>query len=289
MISPVMARQTAPAVSFTELKKRQAEVLGWTSRRYITTPREAEQFVFTHGIVLRYAAAPSVPLASLRAAAGPANDTAALKTSILLTNHVLGTAFGIEVNVISTRLVIVHRGLMPALYRLVRRGRPASDQSGLSLAARTAYALIAEQREVAAGDVRRRLGVQATPRHDPAYEALAELQTQLLADRGPFVVPKTGIPYLSREGYPYHFFHEAHADLVRAAARLTVESAADHWIAAYTRRAAFAASRTLASLFRTFLTSAEIDASIERLAARPGFHRAAVGRGVLLVSDTNGR
>lgn len=279
-----MARQSVLTISLPELKKRQAEILGWTSRKYITTPREAEQFVLTHGIVLRYAAAPSVPLASLRAAAGPANDTAALTTSILLTNHVLGTAFGIEVNVISTRLAIVHRSLMPALYRLVRRGRPASDQSGLSLAARTAYALLAERREVAAGDVRRRLGLQATPRHDPAYEALAELQTQLLADRGPFVVPKTGIPYLSREGYPYHFFHQAHADLVRASAALTVESAADHWIAAYTRRAAFAVPRTLASLFRTFLTPAEIEASIERLAARRGFQRAAVGRSVVLIA-----
>lgn len=280
-----MAHKAAPALSLADLKKRQADALGWTSRRYLTTAREAEQFVLKHGMVFRYAATPSAPLASLRAASGPANETAALTTSILLTNHVLGTAFGIEVNVISTRLAIVHRTLMPALYRLVRRGRPATDQAGLSLAARTAYALITEQREVAAGDVRRRLGVPATPRHDAAYEALAELQTQLLVDRGPFVVPKTGIPYLSRDGYPYHFFHQAHADLVRAAARLTVESATDRWVGGYTRGAAFAAPRTLAGLFRNFLSSAEIEASVERLAVRPGFRRAVVGRSVLLIAE----
>jgi hypothetical protein len=260
---PRLSSSLSPA----EIKQRQAEGLGWAPKVRIATPREAERFVERYGVVLRYTAPPSVLLASLRAASGPADNDAALETSIHLTNHILGRACGIEVNVVAGRLTIVHRDLMPALYRLVRRDRAPDDLDGLSLAARTAYALIREEREVAAGDVRRRLGVKPTPRHDPAYEALAELQRHLLVDRGPFVVPKTGIPYLSREGYPYHLFHEAHADLMRAAKRLDRTAATDAWLAAYISGVTIAARRTLASLFRLFLTPAEIDASIDRLVA----------------------
>jgi hypothetical protein len=261
-----------------DLRAWQAEALGWTSRARLTTPKEAERFLAKYGVVLRYGAPATVPLASLRAASGPAGEPAALQSSIHLTNHLLGTACGIEVNVVAGRLSIVHRTLMPALYHLVRRGRPASDQSGLSLAARTAYALIAERREVAVGDVRRRLGARATPRHDPAYEALAELQRHLVVDRGPFVVPKTGIPYLSREGYPYHFFHDAHEDLARAAHDLDRDDATDRWIGAYVRGTSIAVPRTITSLFRAFLTPDEVAASIDRLTARGVLAREALGR-----------
>jgi hypothetical protein len=255
------------ALTLKLLRTRQAQALGWTTRVRLTTSRDAERFLSKYGLALRYAAAPTVPLASLRSASGPANQAAALETSIHLTNHLLGTAQGIEVNVVGRRLVVVHRTLMPALYQLVRRGRPPTDQEGLSLAARTAYALIVERREVAAGDVRRRLGAPAMARHDPAYEALAELQRHLLVDRGPFVVPTTGIPYLSREGYPYHLFHEAHADLVQASRRLSRSDATDRLLGTYVGAACFAAPRTLASLFGAFLTKAEILGSIERLTA----------------------
>jgi hypothetical protein len=266
------------ALTLKVLRARQAEALGWTSRARLRTPRDAERFLSKYGLVLRYAAAPTVPLASLRSASGPAHPAASLETSIHLTNHLLGTARGIEVNVVGHRLVIVHRTLMPALYHLVRRGRRPTDQDGLSLAARTAYALIVERREVAAGDVRRRLGAPATARHDPAYDALAELQRQLLVDRGPFVVPTSGIPYLSREGYPYHLFHEAHADLARASRELSRDDATDRWIGTYVGAASFAAPRTLASLFRGFLTPAEIAASIERLTTGGQLVRIPVGR-----------
>ena len=251
--------------SAADVKREQAEALGWTPKVRIASPREAESFLERYGVVLRYTAPPAVLLASLRAASGPANQDAALETSIHLTNHVLGRACGIEVNVIANRLTIVHRALMPAIYRLVRRERAPEDLDGLSLNARTAHAVLREQREVTAGDVRRRLGATATPRHDPAYDALAELQRQLLVDRGPFVVPKTGIPYLSREGYPYHLFHDAHADLVRAAGKLDRAAATDAWLAAYLRGVTIAAPRTLASLFRLFLTPREIETSVERL------------------------
>jgi len=259
------------------LRQRQAKALGWTTRARLATPRDAERFLSKYGLALRYAAAPAVPLASVRSASGPANQKAALETSIHLTNHLLGTAQGIEVNVVGHRLVLVHRTLMPALYQLVRQGRPPTDQDGLSLAARTAYALIVERHEVAAGEVRRRLGVRATARQDPAYEALGELQRHLLVDRGPFAVPTSGIPYLSREGYPYHFFHEAHADLVRASRRLSRDDATDRLIGTYVGAAWFAAPRTLVSLFGAFLTTAEILGSLDRLTAGGSLQRIPVG------------
>jgi hypothetical protein len=273
-----MAPRAPTALTLNVLRERQAEALGWTSRARLTTPREAEQFLKRYGLVLRYAASRTVPLASLRSASGPANQAAALEASIHLTNHLLDSATGIEVNVVGHRLVIVHRTLMPALHRLVRRGRPPTDHDGLSLAAQTAYALIVERREVSAGDVRRRLGTPATARHDPGYDALAELQRHLLVDRGPFAVPTRGIPYLSREGYPYHLFDQAHADLARASRDLDRDDAMDRLIAAYVRGASFAAPRTLASLFGAFLTTAEIAASVERLTSAAHLARIPLGR-----------
>jgi hypothetical protein len=265
------------AVTLKILREHQAKALGWTPRVRLTTPRDAERFLSKYGLAFRYAAAPTVPLASLRSASGPAHQAAALETSIHLTNHLLGTAQGIEVNVVGRRLVLVHRTLMPALYQLVRRGRPPTDHNGLSLAARTAYALIVERHEVAAGEVRHRLGARATARHDPAYEALSELQQHLLVDRGPFVVPTSGIPYLSREGYPYHLFHEAHADLVRASRQISRDDATDRLIGTYVGAAWFAAPRTLASLFGAFLTKVEILGSLERLTAGGPLLRIPVG------------
>ena len=90
----------------------------------------------------------------------------------------------------------------------------------------------------------------------------------LLVDRGPFEIPKKGIAYLPKEGYPYHLFHEAHADLVAAARNLSTESAADAFLSAYLEPAAFARARKLAVMFQLFLSSAEIDTSLARLVAR---------------------
>jgi hypothetical protein len=268
-----------------ELSRRQADVLGWTSRSRLATPKDAEAFLKRRGVVLRYAAATGVPLASLRLAAGPADNDAALEHSINLTNHLLGRAHAIEVNVIGTRLTLVDRNWMPALYRLVRRDRSPDDLSGLSLNARGACTLITAKREVSAGEVRTHLGLRPAPRNDPAYEALSDLQRRLLVDRGPFKVPKTGIPYLPREGYPYHFFHHAHADLVRAARALDLEEATDWWLGSFVDAAIFAAPRTLTSLFRLFLTPAEIDASIARLVVADRLAFAGAGRARVVVSS----
>ena len=62
-------------------------------------------------------------------------------------------------------------------------------------------------------------------RPDPADLALAELQREMLIDRGPSSAPQNGIPYLSKEGFPYRIFEKAHPELVRAAKKMNVEDA----------------------------------------------------------------
>ncbi len=234
----------------------------------LTTPDAAERFLDHAGVALRYAATAGVPLGSLRSACGPTGSKAALVTSIELTNHLLATGIGIEVNVVADRLSLVHRSLLPALLVLVRRGRAADDLDGLSMNARSAYALLRQQRQISAGDLRRHLGVKSDPRHDIAYEALADLQRALLVGRGPFEMPKAGIPYLSQEGYPYHLLHDRHPDLVRAAKKLSPEQAADVWIDRYLAAAPPVTPRKLASLFRRFLTADEVAQALSRRAAR---------------------
>ncbi len=230
----------------------------------LTTAKDAERFLDHYGVVLRYAATKGLPLASLRSAVGPAESKAALALSIDLTNHLLTAAIGIEVNVIADRLALVHRSLLPALYVLVRRGRAADDLDGLGMHARAAYALLRQRRHISAGDLRKHLGLETEPRNDPAYEALAELQRALLVARGPFEVPKTGIPYLPPEGYPYYLLVERHDDLLTAARELSIERATDLWLDRYLSAAPPVTLRKLSSLFRRFLTADEITRALSR-------------------------
>jgi len=249
------------------LERRQAKSLALDARTPITRPAEAERFLSGVGMALRYGPTSGLPIASLyQAFAGPRPAKNALTGAIGLTNGLLGRARAIEVHVVADRVTLVHRSVMPALYALVRRGRELEDLRGLSVNARTAVSLLRETKEATAGDVRRRLGLAADPRHDPAYAALAELEHLLLVDRGPFEIPKAGIPYLSKEGYPYHFFHEAHPELAAAAARLTIDAAAATFLMAYLTGAVFARGRKLASMFKAFLSPAEIDEALRRLA-----------------------
>ena len=256
-------------VDLEALQKRQDEAFGLRSAAPITTLRQAAQFLARVAVALRYGPTKGLPLASLyRALAGPQPDKQALAAGIALTNRLLGEARAIEVHVIADRVALIDRSLFPALYVLVRRGRALDDLDGLSVDARGALALVRERREVSAGDVRKHLGLRPDPRHDPAYAALGELERLLLVDRGPFEVPKTGIPYLSREGYPYHLLHEAHPELVADAARRSVAAAADEILQAYLDGAVFARVRKLGSLFKAFLAPAEIDAALQRLAGK---------------------
>ena len=286
---PDHAFQMTRPLTLAALERRQNIALRLSSRTLVRTPKAAERFLADVGMALRYHPGRGLPLASLyRAMAGSDPDKDELAPAIQLTNHLLGTASGIEVNVIAGRLSLVHRALVPALLVLVRRGRGPDDLDGLSMPARSTYALLTEQRAVAAGDVRRRLGVKMDPRHDPAYEALAELQRALLVDRGPFVMPKAGIPYLSTEGYPYHLLHQVHADFVGAAAQLSASAAADCFISGYLDGAVFTTPRTLAKLFRSFLTLSEISASVSRLVTRKVAQTLQVGpHGVVLSARSN--
>jgi hypothetical protein len=254
-------------IDLAALERRQRESLGLNTRTPVSTPKEAGRFLSRVGVALRYGATKGLPLASLyQALAGTQPDKATLTRCISLINRLLGESQAIEVVVIAERVTLVHRSLMPPLYALVRRGRLLDDLSGLSVHARTALALLREAKEVTAGEVRRRLGLAFDERRDPAYAALGELQRLLLVDRGPFTIPKSGIPYLGKEGYPYHFLHEAHQDLIAASAGYSILEAAEEFLEAYLRGAVFARSRKLASLFKAFLSAAEIDQALAGLA-----------------------
>lgn len=285
------ASPAAPALSTCEvedLERRQRDSLGLTTRESLKSTDDVERFLARVGMALRYQATPGIPLASLRSACGPANSKAALTRSIALTNHLLESSIGVEVNVVAGRIGVVHRSLVPALYKLVRRDRLAEDLEGLSLNAQTAHGLIAQRRAASVGDVRRLLGPAANPKHDPAYAAVAELQRAMLVDRGPFEMPASGIPYLSREGYPYRVFHQTHRALVTKAASLTVAAATDVWLTAYLQAAIFASPRHLSTLFRTFVTAAEITSSLERLGTAGRISWCAGRAGRLAVSSQPG-
>jgi hypothetical protein len=145
----------------------------------IRTERDAIRFMKSASFVLRYNPTPSLPLASMYAAAGDP------RRAIELTNALLAKSEVVETNVIANRLVLVHRDAVPALYALRTRFR----NRDLSLHAQRASRLIERNGTASAG------------------------------------VPERGIPYLSKEGFPYRVFATAHADLVRAASRTKADDA----------------------------------------------------------------
>src|SRR5437763_3316121 len=108
------------------------------------------------------------------------------RQAIELTNALLARDEVIETNVIADRLVLVHRDVVPALYALRLRFRVAK----LSDYGARALRLIGDDGTASSGDVRRFLGVDGTKRPDAADLALAELQREMLIDRGPSSVPK---------------------------------------------------------------------------------------------------
>ena len=183
----------------------------------IETEDEAIRFIRRVKFALRYNSTPALPLASMY---GAAHDQ---RRAIELTNALLARDEVIETNVIADRLVLVHREVVPALYALRSRFRVAR----LSDYAERALRLIGDDGTASSGDVRRFLAVDGMKRPDPADLALAELQREMLIDRGPSSVPKKGIPYLSKEGFPYRIFDKAHADLVKAARKLKPAEAMD--------------------------------------------------------------
>lgn len=281
-----MKRGAQPGGDLQALQRRRDEVLNTGAT--ITGRAAAERFILRVGVALRYGSTPGLPLASLYDAFGARADKASLSHAIRLTNQLLGEARAIEVHVIAGRVTLVHRSLVPSLYALVRRGRELDDLTGLSAHARTALALLRQTRQVTAGEVRQRLGLRFDARQDPAYVALGELARRLLVDRGPFEIPKAGIPYLSTEGYPYHLFHEAHPDLVAAARRISLGSAAERFIQAYLDGIVFAGVRKLTSLFKAFLSPAEIERALGRLSSNGKVALAGTGQKAIAIAAEGG-
>jgi hypothetical protein len=264
------------------LRRRQEKGLWLSGHNGIHDPAGAARFLEAVGFALRYNATTGLPLAAMYSAvwdprpvtgngpggcAAPEDESDAQRRGIELANGLLGSGQAIEVSVIAGRVVLAHRKIVPALYLLRRRGRPPDDLKGLSLAAARAWSLILERGRLTAGALRADLGIKGRPNPDPTYEALAELQREMLVDRGPTDVPKEGIPYLSKEGIPYRPLHMTHKDIVRDARAMSVAQAAESVILTYLEAAIFVTPRKLASMFKLLMTREEIDAALERLEA----------------------
>lgn len=263
------------------LVKKQLRQFGLTDNTRLTSVKSVEKLMKNVGIALRYWRTEKLPLASLYQAAcgnpkappkekfspGVSQREEAQRIAIELTNHLLASHQGIEVNVIAGRIALVHRDLVPSLYVLVRNHGTTDDLSGVSPLAKKVFHFITETRETTAGLVRKFLGMPVVDlNNDPAYLALAELQSNFLIDRGPYQIRKTGIPYLSKEGYPYHCFHLAHPELVKSAAKLSRSDAAQNFLLAYLRGAVFATDMKMCSMFSAFLSRKEVNDAIETLA-----------------------
>ena len=246
---------------------KQNKSLWLTERAAITSMAQASRFLRSVGIALRYWSTKGIPLASMYQACTGNNreKNDGQRKAIEFTNGLLESHQAIEVNVIAARICLIDKSLVPALYRLVTRDRAYDQLPKLSSNARKAYDLLSIKGEITAGDLRKKMGIKSGLQEDPAYQALAELQYNFLVDRGPFTIPKKGVPYLSKEGYPYHFFHEAHLELVTAARKLTNEQAATIFLSTYLKSSVFCPAKKLISMFHSFLSIPEIEVSLKTL------------------------
>jgi len=235
--------------------QQQLEGLWLKGHKPLASEADAVHFMKSVGFALRYNATASLPLAAMYKAAG---DT---RRAIELTNALLARGDVVETNVIADRLVLIHRDIVPAVFTLRNRVRPAKQSAD----AERVFRWINEEGQATSGEVRRFLGVAGQKRPDRGDIALGELQRDLRIDRGPSSVPKKGIPYLSPEGFPYRIFDTAHPDIVRAAAKLSLHVAAKLVIETYLRAAAFVTPRKLSSMFRLLLPDSDMTVALERL------------------------
>ncbi len=225
------------------LPARMSAVIDVIDRRdSMKTETDAVRFMKKVKFALRYNSTPGLPLASMYEAAGDQ------RLAIELTNALLAREEVVETNVIAGRLVLAHRDIVPALYVLRVRFREKLSQN-----AQRTLELIQDDGTASAGDVRRYLGVDGMKRPDAADLALEDLQRDMLVDRGPSSVPANGIPYLSKEGFPYRIFEKAHPELVKAARKMKPEAA----IQAIVKAAGAIPPKKIASMFRLCFTGDE--------------------------------
>jgi hypothetical protein len=230
---------------------------------------ESRAFLRKAGFCLRYWGSDSLPIASMYdAVLGKQKkaSSADQKIAIQLVNQLLEKREAIEVNVIADRVCLVHRSIMPILYSLVRQKSKSGAISKLSSEAEEVLSLIQEQGQIVTGDVRELLGIPSVKTSDdPAYVVLSELQRHLLIDRGPFKISNQAIPYLAKEGYPYHLFEEAHLELAKEGEEIKVEQARNQWLMAFLKSCGECSLRKMESIFKVFLTKDEIESGIQEL------------------------
>jgi len=235
--------------------QQQLEGLWLKGHKPLGNEDDAVRYMKSVGFALRYNATASLPLAAMYKAAGET------RRAIELTNALLARGDVIETNVIADRLVLIHRDVVPAVYALRSRLRPAKQSAD----AKRVFQWIIKEGRATSGEIRRFLGVAGQKRPDRGDIALGELQRDLRIDRGPSSVPKKGIPYLSPEGFPYRIFDTAHPDIVKNAAKLPQDAAARLVIETYLRAAVFVTPRKLSSMFRLLLTDPDMTAALEQL------------------------
>ena len=78
----------------------------------------------------------------------------------------------------------------------------------------------------------------------------------------------SGVFYLTREGYPYRIFAEAHRQLVATATTMDRGDAASQLLTEYLGAAVFATRRKLFSIFKLLLSAEEIANSIDSMITR---------------------
>jgi hypothetical protein len=242
------------------------------AERRLKNIEQTRKFVMNAGVCLRYGSNDALPIASMyEAVFGDTNKPTKedLKIAIDLTNQLLAKHDVVEVNVIADRVCLVHRSLMPAIYQMVRQKIDSGHIPKLSPQAKKTLSLIQDKGEIVTGDVRKLFGIpSAKTGKDPAYEILGELQHHLLVDRGPFKVSNEAIPYLAKEGYPYHLFTEAHAELAKEASKMSFEEACEKWLLSFLKTTKACSVRKMVSIFKLFLSAEEINTGLELLISR---------------------
>jgi hypothetical protein len=68
-----------------------------------------------------------------------------------------------------------------------------------------------------------------------------------------------------KEGYPYHFFHEADLELATEARKLSIEQASAIFLTIYLKGSVFCPVKKKISMFRAFLYGSEIENALKTL------------------------